>query len=71
MYQIQTHTKFNETDSCIRNQAHFLVRSQKDDFSVIWGVQLDVRTLLLLFLLLELNSRCLPHYSNYYWVGSG
>ena len=60
MYQIQTHTKFNQTESCIRSQAHFLVESRMDDLSVIWGVRLDAQTLVLL-LLLELNSPCLPH----------
>ena len=60
MYQIQTQTKFNETESCIRNQAHFLVESRYDDFSVSWVVRLDAQTLVLL-MLLELNSTCLPH----------
>ena len=48
MYQIQTHTKFNETESCIGSQVHFLVESRMDDFSVIWGVRLDAQTLVLL-----------------------
>ena len=60
MYQIQTHTNFNETESCIQSQAHFLVESWMDDVSVIWGVRLDAQTLVLLSLL-ELNSPCLPH----------
>ena len=55
MYQIQSLAK----QSCIRSQAHFLVQSRLDDFSVIWGVRLDAQTLVLL--LLELNSPCLPH----------
>ena len=59
MYQVQTHTKFNRTESCIRSQAHFLVESRMDDFSVIWGVRWDAQTLA--FLLLELNSACFPH----------
>ena len=58
MYQIQTHTIFNETEFCIRSQAHFLVDSRMGHFSVIWGVRLDAQTLVLL--LLELNSPCLP-----------
>ena len=57
MYHIQTHTKNNETESCIRNQAHCLVESQMDDFSVIWVVRWDAQTLVLL---LALNSLCLP-----------
>ena len=69
MYQIQTHTKPNETESCIERQAHYLVESRMDDFSVIWVVRLDAQTLVLL-LLLELNSPCLPH-RQLYWVGSG
>ena len=52
-------TKFNETESCIRNQAHFPVESRMHDFSVIWGVWLDAQTLVLL--LLELNSSRLPY----------
>ena len=59
MNQVQTHSKFNETDSCIQKQALFLVESQLDDFPVIWGLRLDAHTLGLL--LLELNSPCLPH----------
>ena len=58
MYQLQTHTKFSETESCIWSQAHFLVESRIDDFSVIWGFRFDTQTLALL---LELNSPCLPH----------
>ena len=55
-------TKFNETESCIRSQTHFPVESRVDDFSVTWGVRLDAQTLvLLLLLLLEINSPCLPH----------
>ena len=37
MYEIQIHTKYNELQSCIRSQAHLLVESRMDDFSVIWG----------------------------------
>ena len=59
MYQIQTHTKLNETESCIRSQAYFLVESRMDNFSEFWGVRWDAQTLVLL--LLELNSPCLPH----------
>ena len=59
MYQIQTHTKFNGTEFCIRNQAHVLVESRMDDFSEVWVVRLDAQTLVLL--LRELNSPCLPH----------
>ena len=59
MYQIQTATKFNETECCIRSQDHFLVESRMGDFSVIWGVGRDAQTLVLL--LLELNSYCPPH----------
>ena len=63
--KIQTHTKFNDTVSCIRSQAHFLVKSRMDNFSVTWEVWLDAHTLvlllLLLLLLLELKSPCLPH----------
>ena len=51
-------TKFNETESCIRSQAHFPIESQMDDFSVIWGFRLDAQTLVLL---MELNSPCPPH----------
>ena len=54
-----SNTKFNETESCIRSQAHFLVESRMDDFSVISEVQLDAQTLV--WLSLELNSPCLPH----------
>ena len=56
MYQ---KTKYNETEACIRNHAHFLVETRMDDFSAVWGVRLDAQTLMLL-LLLELNSPCLP-----------
>ena len=59
MYQIQTHTKFNETESCILSQAHLLVESRINDFPVIGGFRLNAHTLVLL-LLLELNSPCLP-----------
>ena len=44
MYQIQTHANVSETETCIRIQAHFLVESRIDDFSVIWGVPLDAQT---------------------------
>ena len=57
MYQIKTHTKLNETQSCIGSQAHFLVESRMDDFLVFWGVRWYAQTLLLL----ELNSPCLSH----------
>ena len=57
MYQIQTHTKFNGTESCIRSQAHFLVESQMDKFSVAWGVRWDAQTLVLME---EENSPYLP-----------
>ena len=53
-------TKFNETESCIRIQAHFLVECRMDDFSAISEFRLVAQTLVLL-LLLELNSPCLPH----------
>ena len=59
MFQTQKLTKFNETESCIRSQAHFLVDSQMDDFLVTWGVGWDAQTLVLL--LLEPKSPCLPH----------
>ena len=59
MYQIQTQTNVSETETCIRIQALFLVDSQTDDFSVVWGVPLNAQTLVLL--LLELISPCLPH----------
>ena len=36
-YQIQTQINFNQTESCILIQAHFLVESRMDNFSVIWG----------------------------------
>ena len=55
----QTRTKISKTETCIRSQAHFLVESRMDDFSVIWGVRLDAQTLVLL--LFELNSPCLSH----------
>ena len=55
-----SNTKFNETESCIRSHAHFLVDSRLDDFSVISEVWLDAQTLVLL-LLLELISPCLAH----------
>ena len=51
MYQIQSVSK--------QSQAHLPIDSRKEDFSVIWDVQLDAQTLVLL--LLELNSPCLPH----------
>ena len=57
--RIQTDTKFNETESCIRNKAHFIVEFQMDDFSVIWEFRLDAQILVLL--LLELNCPCLHH----------
>ena len=60
MFQIQTHTKCSETESCIRSQAHFLVEFRIRNLSVICGVRLDAQTLVLL-LLLELNSPCLRH----------
>ena len=59
MYQIQTHTKFSQTESCIRSGTHFLVEFQMDGFSVICVVWWDAQTMVLL--LLELNSPCLPH----------
>ena len=38
MYQVQAHTNFNETESCIRSQTHFLVASRIDDlFSNLEG----------------------------------
>ena len=60
MYQIQTHTKFNETECCIRSREHFLFESQMDNFSAIWGVRWDAQTLLLV--LLELNSTFPPDF---------
>ena len=59
MYQIQIHTKFSKTESCMRSQALFPVESQTENFSVTWGARLDAQTLV--FLLLELISPCLPH----------
>ena len=56
---IVSNTYFNETESCIRIGAHFLVKSQMVDFSVIWEARLDAQTVVLM--LLELNSPCLPH----------
>ena len=58
MYQIQTHTKFNET-VMYTESGTFFNRFRMDDFSVIWGIRWDPQTLVLL--LLELNSPCLPH----------
>ena len=43
MYQIQTYTKLNETESCIRSQAQFLVESRMGDISVIWGFSWTLR----------------------------
>ena len=60
MYQIQTHTKFNETEFCIQSQAHFLFELLMGNFSVMWVFRLDAQTLVWL-LLLELNSPCLHH----------
>ena len=48
MYQIQTHTKFNEIEFCIRTLAHFVVESQMEVFLVISGVRLDAQTLVLM-----------------------
>ena len=39
MYQKQKHTKFNETESCIRSQAQFLARSRTDDLSPRWSAR--------------------------------
>ena len=57
MYQTQAQTKINETESCIRSQAHFLAESRMEDFLVI----LDAHKLVLLLLLLELKFPCPPH----------
>ena len=59
MYQIPTHTSFNETESSIQSKAHFVVKSRIDDFSVNRRLRLDAQTLVLL--LLELISPHLPH----------
>ena len=56
MYQTQAETKIDETESCIRSQAHFLAESRMEDFLVI----LDAQTLVLL-LLLDLEFPCPPH----------